>query len=441
MGNSVINCHLLLNCEKEHEKLFKKEAKRRGYILKAKDSAWTTYYDEDSRQDIEKAKNVGCNLSKVLSMTALVFNLFDSDVLQYYLIENGEIIDYYSSNSECFGEKGIYIDIEENAKKLCERFNTSCSENALVELLKSKEYTLEDERLEKLAKTIGIEPILASYGYDAAQDVKEYLGNKVKIKKIGKPMINKGFNELLDAILDEDVYKVKELITSGVDVNWEKGSVLKCAIVSGNMDILNILLNEGAKVFISEIKTAVLYLDRNHCKEIFSSHAKLNLENGVERPGDDIRRKVPIKTTLEVAQALLNTEESIDYSELLASAVDWKCQTSIEFLVKNGANINGYIKWESVVTDFSVNTTPLIFSVSIVGDIELTKYLLSIGADPKIKGPKGETFKEALQNRILYLEKRIALSGGDRYLPFTEEELKKINDDIEECKNMLSSIK
>ncbi|MHC1684235.1 MAG: hypothetical protein AB6733_14970 [Clostridiaceae bacterium] len=174
MGNSAMNCHLYTKYKEDDYEKLKKHAKE-GYIINIKDSNWTSYYNVNEDGDIEKLRNTAIKLSKELSATAIVFDIYDSDIFSYYLIKDGELIDYYCSNPNYFDNGDAEINPGENANKLCEILGIPEKLEKVSEILGENEYVFEDERVEEFAEILGINQVVATCGHDDIEDIEEYL--------------------------------------------------------------------------------------------------------------------------------------------------------------------------------------------------------------------------------------------------------------------------
>ena len=184
MGNTATNCHLLMELKNEHYGIFEKNIES-GYILQVKGSKWSSYYDGNNEGDIDSTKEIALNLSKELGAKALLFDIYDSDVFSYYLISNGQVVDHYNSNPNYFDGGDAIVDYKRNAKKLCDTLNINQCLEEVTEIL-GKSYVFEDERVEALAEALGINPVVASSGYDDAEDIEDYLEEEIIIKEIGE---------------------------------------------------------------------------------------------------------------------------------------------------------------------------------------------------------------------------------------------------------------
>lgn len=183
MGNTAINSHLLLEINNENYEIFERNAEN-GYIIQVKDSKWTSYYDVNNEGDVELTKEIILKLSKELNAIALVFDIYDSDVFSYHLINNGQVVDYYSSNPNYFDDGNIIVDYEENGRRLCDILNIKECLEEVTEVL-GKSYVFEDERVEAFAEILGINPVVAASGYEDMEDVEDYLEEEIIVKEIG----------------------------------------------------------------------------------------------------------------------------------------------------------------------------------------------------------------------------------------------------------------
>ena len=183
MGNSSINCHLMLECKKENYDDFRKYSND-AYVIEIKGSNWVSVYDGNTDGDVENLKSIAQGLTKELCAKALVFDLFDSDVFSYYLIVNGNLIDSYCSNPNYFDNGDAEVNAEKNAKILCDALNMNKALKDVISALGEGGYVFEEERVEKFAEILGIDPIVASSGYGDIFDVEDYLEDKIKVYQV-----------------------------------------------------------------------------------------------------------------------------------------------------------------------------------------------------------------------------------------------------------------
>src|SRR5438874_2591578 len=80
-------------------------ASPRAYVSPPK-NGWVTVYEEKSdEQDDAVLRKIAMALSRSLKTAVFAFLVHDSDVLMYWLYNNGQIVDEFNSAPDYFGEK------------------------------------------------------------------------------------------------------------------------------------------------------------------------------------------------------------------------------------------------------------------------------------------------------------------------------------------------
>jgi hypothetical protein len=158
-----------------------KALNRRAFLASHK-NGWTTIYDEGTEsQYIDSIKELGTQLSHSFQCPAVGFRNHDDDVLEYWLFDGKEIVDYYNSWPGCFEPKGDKKPEGGNAKLLCQLFDVPTRAPALHRILHEEEFAFEFQRHEELAKTLGLDSWLATMGFVAirTEDMPEEVKNKI----------------------------------------------------------------------------------------------------------------------------------------------------------------------------------------------------------------------------------------------------------------------
>lgn len=184
---------------------------------------------------------------------------------------------------------------------------------------------------------------------------------------------------LHEAITDNDLHVVKFLINKGVDVNEtvRKGAFHRFQVPplhhavhwDGNIDIIEYLLDHGADVNGE------------------NAHHEKPVEHAAERGDIEILKYLKYKGATVDEKCLYNASYSgkldmIRYlvetfnlqvnDEMLCSAVKNKHMDCVEYLLEQGADVNGYGEFDR---------TPLIYAIKEKPNLEMVKFLVEHGAD------------------------------------------------------------
>ena len=192
--------------------------------------------------------------------------------------------------------------------------------------------------------------------------------------------------QLINAIKERDTNRVTTLINKGANINYRKQdeqvSALDCAVIIGDVGLVNLLLDNRADV---NSKTRNGYTALLIASVDWTSHP--DITDTLIRHGADVNAKSFVEqwTPLLLASSNAPPDESV-----------------IKRLVEAGAQIN----------DSNVfGMTPLIY-VAELGSDGLVEYLLKNGADPRLTtkddlsaihmaaGSTGESYLHALENSM-----------------------------------------
>lgn len=168
-------------------------------------------------------------------------------------------------------------------------------------------------------------------------------------------------NKLILAVQNDDLDEVKNLIARGKrvnvrDRNYDGNSPLHFAVENGNLEIVQVLLNAGAKINFknSEKRTPLMMLDEDATPE---------LVNLLLRYGAQV--------------------ESVDKEKntALIVAASYSSKDVVQTLINAGANVNAVnIQGETALMHAAEN-----------GDSEIVRLLLNAGADANARNRDGKT--------------------------------------------------
>lgn len=201
------------------------------------------------------------------------------------------------------------------------------------------------------------ENILVAQNAEVKKDIQLQIGWVV----MGEMIMIREHNPLSQAVSDGDLKLVTELIARGADVNDKEGNSpniapLFIAVENGNPEIIETLLNFGAKVNArdEDRQTPLMYLDSDASVEL----VRLLIKHG--------------------AKVNLTDDEG---RTALMHAAEYSKPEIVQELISNGARVN--MKNEE-------GETALILA-AFDDDIEKVKILLLAGADVDVKNSEGET--------------------------------------------------
>jgi hypothetical protein len=150
---------------------------------------WVSFWDEESStQNTDRIQEVAQRVSKSLKAVVVAFMVHDSDVLFYWLFDRGKQRDSFNSWPDYFDETA-----DEASPGDCDVFIQYClpgtDRDELAPLLGStsgasedksagRQFVFEEERLQKLAKMLGISEnaVFADYGNIDPETCEEELG-------------------------------------------------------------------------------------------------------------------------------------------------------------------------------------------------------------------------------------------------------------------------
>ena len=219
---------------------------------------------------------------------------------------------------------------------------------------------------------------------------------------------NPGEDALMAAARTGKVDAIKELLDHGVDVNAKESlrgqTALMGAVLENHLDAAKYLLERGADInsytrAIPTAKggmTALLYAAREGYQEM----AELLLDRGADIKASSANRTSPLLIAIlnghvTLAMKLLdrgadpNAADAYGRGPLFAAVeMDAGDRTAlIHALVDRGADVNARTAYRFMQGDDSgvdsEGQTPFL-RAALLGDVELMRYLLDHGADPKI---------------------------------------------------------
>jgi len=169
--------------------------------------------------------------------------------------------------------------------------------------------------------------------------------------------------QLIQAVEEKDTIKVTELIKKGAKINYRRQdgqvSPLDCAVIGGDVELVNLLLNNGADVN-SQTRNGYTALST----ALANGLPGIEIIDSLIRHGADVNAK----SFVEQWTPLLIASNKVPLNE-----------PAIRRLVEAGAQINGHNVF---------GETPLMYAAAFASD-GLVEYLLKNGADPKLTNKEG----------------------------------------------------
>ncbi len=184
------------------------------------------------------------------------------------------------------------------------------------------------------------------------QNVDVSIDVNMEIVTVGMVAISAPFDPLVAAAAENDLAKVKELITTGVDANRRdentQTTALDEAVKNGNRKIVRALLDAGAEVNARSDygRTALMWLDEDATEELvwdlIAAGAKINLK---DKEGDTALILAASWSQPEVLRALLNAGARVNAKNKEGETALMKAASvgdleSVNLLINSGAEIN-----------------------------------------------------------------------------------------------------
>jgi ankyrin repeat protein len=203
-------------------------------------------------------------------------------------------------------------------------------------------------------------------------DLKEP-GQSVSVKK---DLVHSPEKELqgqfLIALGDDDLEEAKRLMEQGVDVNQPLSQTGQTPLMAAeSRQMAELLLNHGADVSQTDADggTVLHYtISRDKALELIP----LFVSHGADINTKGWDKQTPLMVAVTYLNEIRKNQES-QTQELLLNTI-----------ISNGADIN-------IFDDYGNNALIL---ATIQDNYQLVELLLKLGADPKLKGPNGDTAKD-----------------------------------------------
>jgi hypothetical protein len=247
MGAFFTNCNVRTTDTKKCAKALESSSGLRALMTDSM-NGWVTVYDEESEsQDIEILRRLAKKLSAELKSAAIGVLVHDSDIFQYLIYENGELVDQFDSKPDYFGPVS-----EAQRKEWRGDFGKLipyAAKGAAISDFKraaKKECVVEEERADEFSKLLGIDHSRATTGFKYLQETQHSF----------KLVHAKGYSEdqalLGKAVSVGDVAQVEALLKKGASPNQKDkfGSPLLVeASRRGKYEIVCALIAHGADAF------------------------------------------------------------------------------------------------------------------------------------------------------------------------------------------------
>jgi hypothetical protein len=255
MGASFTNCNVRTTDTAKCAKVLQSSIGMRALVTDSK-NGWITVYDEESEsQDIETLRRLAKKLSAELKTVAIGILVHDSDVFQYLIYENGELVDQFDSKPDYFGP------VSEAQKKEWRgdfgkllHYATKGTGISDFKRAAKKQCMVEEERVDEFSKLLGIDASRAQTGFKYAQETQHSF----------KLVHAKGYSQdqalLAKAVSSGETAEVQVLLQKGASPNQKDKSGAPLLVVAGRrgkFEIVRALIAHGADMF-AEGKEAVM---------------------------------------------------------------------------------------------------------------------------------------------------------------------------------------
>jgi Ankyrin repeats (3 copies) len=247
MGAFFTNCNVRTTDTAKCAKVLKSSSGFRVLVTDSK-NGWVTVYDEESEsQDINVLRRLAKKLSAELNTVAIGILVHDSDIFQYLIYENGELVDQFDSKPDYFGPvsdaqrkewRGDFGKLLPYATK-----GTAISD---FKRAAKKECVFEEKCVAEFSKLLGIDPSRAKTGFKYLQETQHSF----------KLVHGKGHSEdqalLAKAVSGGDATEVQALLQSGASPNHRDKfgtALLVVASRRGKLEIVRALIAHGADMF------------------------------------------------------------------------------------------------------------------------------------------------------------------------------------------------
>lgn len=190
MGAFFTNYQVRSNSAEEVIRVVAAAAKGRAYVSPPK-NGWVTVYDEASDdQDENELRRLAMVISKELSTCVFAFLDHDSDILLYFLYEQGQAVDEYNSSPDYFQQAN------ERTRQRCrgnaEALLKHCVSGTRLEDLEKiihqpEEHPFAEEILEELAPLLGMDQARLHLGFNYFEgEAAESLEDADSFRLVGK---------------------------------------------------------------------------------------------------------------------------------------------------------------------------------------------------------------------------------------------------------------
>lgn len=223
-------------------------------------------------------------------------------------------------------------------------------------------------------------------------------------------------NELIKAVDEEDLDRIKQLIGQGVNVNVkdenEGLTALHVAVNSGNIEIVQLLLNAGAKVNArdKERQTPMMHIAENYYPDDEYEEQGEEAEESAEEAAEGATEESAAADEAEVA----DKSESKTTEKVKSDSRDQRAVKILNLLIAYGAKINlrdsdGFtalmyaaqneepevlhmlISHRAEVNLAAKNGRTALMEAANAEELENVKVLLGAGAEVNLKDKEGDT--------------------------------------------------
>ncbi len=366
MGTFLTNVHVQCSSPEQVTEVVR-SMDVQGAWLSGPNGPWITLWDS---MGLTRAGDLAQHVSKQLEAPAIAFMVHDSDILFYWLYDNGQLLDEYNS---CPGYFDGDDSMEEAYQADCEQIKKYCRAETTIEELERllkiwtqaealegvmPEFVFVEQRLAELAKHLEIPTAVVNTDYGE-------IGRDVHPDEIGARWIGEGNPSDHPGMMD-----MAAGMEGGEEVDFESGaafvsfpaSPLHTAALSDNLAEIVKYVEEGN--------------DIDETNEVYSTTA-LSIA-AASASVETLRKMIELGADVNASNNVVGTPSPLR-SAIIAGKLE-----NVRELLAHGATVE----------DIDPNHGTLLHSAAMRGSVEAAKLLIDRGVDPKSTNTQGQTPRE-----------------------------------------------
>lgn len=345
----------------------------RAYISPAK-NGWVTVYEEKSdEQDERVLSRFAQMLSSKLGTSVFAFLVHDSDVLLYFLCENGREVDRYNSNPDYFQEADddTRARVRGNAAVVLRHCVAGTKIEDLQALLHDPEVDV-DLALQELASFLGMDPLRVGLGFKYFDEEHgEGLDDTAEFQFVGRSV-----TDAQRVARQEELAIVAERMTVGQPSHMEQYAMLLGMLIAGR-DVIHLMPPGMCDPRDPAIQAVLAKSRRSFDANCRVALKQIQLPN---IPTADALIAAADRGPVEYAQFIAaTTPEALS---LIAAGICSACSLPwFRAFIENGADVNR--------RDHAGST--MLMDMAAQGKIDRVQLLLRHGADVNLRSSVGQT--------------------------------------------------